>query len=322
MFQKKKIYPLQHFTPDIGSMQNNLNNDSYNDEKNRIQIIKMLIIMAVPIISLLVMTGYQLSRAVDGFTRSRRAAYFVESDFMIQKVAEKLQIERGLTAVYLGSNKTNADAKRRLIAARQETFQIIVATTRWPNDDRDKFLTSKSDAFTTLVSYRQKIDNSDVDLWTSTQVYTHMSRGLIGWTIRKQDLPDDALLNYFLASIHSQLLTIDIVGMERAIGTTMLTFCSLPLDTLMFFITTFGEKASLKRISFGRAVIRDILKEVMTRRPGLENELDNLRRDLFTIEHIHSKCNRSSTLERRSNALFFYNTVTEYMDALATSTLR
>lgn len=272
--------------------------------------------MSVPILTLLIMTGIQLSTAVDGFARSRKAGLSLESDIMIGKVIEKLQIERGMTAVYLGRNRTSEDAKRRLLVSREETFQIMVDAATWPNDEHDKFLSSKSEAYTALISYRQQIDNGAVDIWASTEIYTSMSRSLIDWIILQQALPEDKVLSYYLDSAHSQLMSLEIISLQRAFGSTMYTMCSLPYDKLLYFIQTFGEESSLREISYGRQDIRDIFDTIMNQFPGLEGAINNLHRDIFSQQNLHNECNPSKRMERQEKALLYFNTFTNFMDAL------
>ncbi|XP_071110449.1 uncharacterized protein [Haliotis cracherodii] len=133
-------------------------------------------------------------------------------------VVHLLQIERGISALYISSNG-DTTIFQGLHRARVNSDNVINSLSQWPSSSLEHF--KSLDIFHKHVNaFRERIDAGNVNVTESIDFYTWVNAVMISWAGRSVQKSSTGDLWRTLVSYHMLLLSKDEAGIERALGST------------------------------------------------------------------------------------------------------
>jgi hypothetical protein len=151
--------------------------------------VKMLAVVAIPVVALIVITSLSLHSAI----RQRNLALETVNTFslfaVVDVVCTAIRVERGMssTAMILAMNDTSANSK--LVVARGETDHVLEdQLTFWPKNliMEETNASTKASFVQFLMTYREQVDamevdSKEVDYNDILDYYEHVTCSLMDW---------------------------------------------------------------------------------------------------------------------------------------------
>ena len=255
------------------------------------------------------------------FLNFPQGVYFitVAPFFQLTDLIGNIQVQRGYTAMYLSSNKTNRDAGQKLTAAHGKTSVSIVSLSNWfeLHIIQNVFLKTKDD----LLNYIQKF-NTDVfvvkepmSLREAIKFYTDIDLALLDQMASRISVPEHDRL---LVALYALLRASDAVGIQRALGAAYWSNCQFPQGDVLWFTSLQSEdKTYLDQL------FRYHQESMQTYETGLR-ALDPLESLLISVSADMSSpsyqdiCKEMPLDERYHRSFMWFENVTDYMRHLGT----
>lgn len=135
------------------------------------------------------------------------------------KIIHSLQLERGLTALYINSGR-DISVTDRLQAAYKVTGDAVESISVWFYTDDNQtsvYLTNKRTFFQYLTSLRERRENLTFE--DAISLYTMVNQVFIQWMVNA--VKDDRNNDYWadIVAYHMLINGKENIGLERAIGT-------------------------------------------------------------------------------------------------------
>ncbi len=319
-------------TPDTISVASSYGTDALEKRKMRIlidgvlqtrsskQFLKMLSFQSVPLIALIAMCTILLYQMALVYQSAKLLKGVAEIDDNLGHLVVSLQVERGLSAAYLSSNKTQANLYAELQIARRNTDE------RFVNVD-DTMLArfsipqmgdvqNKASLYNTLWKHRLKVDRREPGTTFDTNIrfYTAITRGLIELNIiESRKLTSN--LWYQLVAKSSLLLSTDFYGIERALGSVFYVQCTLSDEILLWFKTvkTQGDLMLQQAFNYYQK-ISNHHEELVYEAGNTLNHVDSMR---FEIGANVDSCSIYDEVQIEARALEWFKNSTSLIEILA-----
>ena len=196
--------------------------DSTTSAGRRVQSLKIIGVAMIAVIGLLIFVVEDVQKAKENIDRANNLETELRASVLVASLIHRLQIERGLTVLCLGSKgkKDEENVYEKLKNARLETDKALWAT-EWPFDVeiRNEFLLSPERLQTHLNKHRDKVGEKCKNGTPEEQILFYT-------------LPIDLMLDWFFEATksNSQDIYVDLVGyymflagkdkigIERALG--------------------------------------------------------------------------------------------------------
>ena len=205
------------------------------------QLLKMLSYQLIPLIALVIMCIVLLYQSMALNAKAVLLQRIIHQNELTTDVVVALEIERGLSASFLSSNVSdNKNVFAELQVGRRSTDRAFRDIDKWPADLNDKSKLQES-----IWHHRWKVDMKDADtpLETIINFYTDITITLIKSEITNLRRIESGVW-YKLVAINSLLLSMDLYGIERALGSVYFIRCMLSDSNLDWF-TTVRSQAKL-----------------------------------------------------------------------------
>lgn len=187
----------------------------------KVQLYKVLGVMMVPILAVILQNTILLGSSVINKNQVREIQEQISTGVQLGTLIHHLQIERGVTALYISSEGDATVADKRAEVSR-DTDTILATISRWPENKNDGLtFTNKSNFQLGLNKHRYYLGRtsfSDVSVDAEITYYSDIISVLLGWvTDVVQELKGTdnwkSLVAYSLL-MHGK----ESVGVERARG--------------------------------------------------------------------------------------------------------
>ncbi|XP_064641051.1 uncharacterized protein LOC135495942 [Lineus longissimus] len=285
------------------------------------QFAKMLMVILLPIVALIVIAAVSLANAVNVNTSSLEALAEISTDMKLFDIVLSLQVERGLTAMYLSSNASNKQNLKDLQEQQAAVDKLLDGIEYLPSISiRDKNLTTKSEIWRNLKEQRREyVVNCCKSFVDGIQFYSEITLQFQNAVTEQIVLPFDGNLWKDIVAQNSLLRATDSVGIQRALGTTYFNLCGFSRENYAWFITLQAEE----EVFLSTALT---YSKLFRKHMDLENEK---HQDLFTelktfYAQIHladfvKLCTNMTEKERHILSTSWFGHMTESIEVIKTS---
>ncbi|CAH1779758.1 unnamed protein product, partial [Owenia fusiformis] len=290
---------------------------SKNPNGQRLEIIKMMVLMILPITALVILSGIALVAAVKVNNTASNVNAVIELSNQMREIVKQLQIERGITALYLSETSEDLKAKSylELVEKHRKTNVALDKTTGWTNTYRINNSDYTKEQFRfDLENYRSRLSIDSITFEQNIEYYTDIIQDLIGVTSIKTQLPHSETLWRNIVANEIILRLSDVIGIERALGSTFFVVCGFNSSRFKWFSSLCGQKQALLELLYknykdGLEIFNNALGD-----SPLMSELELVRRDILNASY--DPCVTLSSRDLRLASSNWFSNVTTYMDAI------
>ncbi|XP_070576329.1 uncharacterized protein [Ptychodera flava] len=298
-----------------------------NSESSRVlQMMKMMLIMAVPIAALIVQSSISVADTVSMKAVALELKEIVHMDNIIGEAVSNLQKERGLSAMYLSSNESADFVLVQLKKLYRETDNTVTAISPWPAEGfplhgsevlPDVALQTNKQLAGILQNHREAVQSNHtrVSVEYNIKYYTDINKALMEKSSSKLVQVQDGRLWPLLVAKASLLKTSDFFGIVRALGASYYAGCSLSTDKQVWLVEveSRGELMLEEAFRFDSFLVENY-NALFAEQYPLNETLRGMKQEIFTNEDPCVKYGADSSLLMAD--YWFYN-VTKYIDILS-----
>ncbi|XP_006825141.2 uncharacterized protein LOC100375453 [Saccoglossus kowalevskii] len=285
------------------------------------QMVKMMAIILVPIITLIVQSGLSGKETLEDRDAAALLYKSVDIDLIISAAVINLQKERGITAMYLSSNRSNLNARDSLLSLYPDTDAKLLAMFTLESGSMCDVITAVTgcrELSDFINEHRLKVLQSSVHLSIEDNIifYTSINEALMQKntnTLLKAKV--DWLWSYLVAK-SSLLSATDVIGIERALGATYYASCS-PLSTssLRWMMQVHSQGLALMREAFRYSpTLADTFYTRVEEHYPLNVSLSMMTSEVFQNS---DPCQEYGAVMSATMADYWFGNMTEYIDILA-----
>ncbi|OWA54018.1 Guanylate cyclase 2G, partial [Hypsibius exemplaris] len=134
----------------------------------RKRVLKLLLVMFVPVVVLVLQCALTMSASTTRKANTHATELAITSSVQVGEVVTRLQRERGMTSLFLGSKKSSLEEQNQTTLPLDKLFSIVLCSV--PRKKRILFVNSNSEAWNNLVKLRTASDQGigAVVLWPGT----------------------------------------------------------------------------------------------------------------------------------------------------------
>ncbi|XP_077982049.1 uncharacterized protein LOC144437055 [Glandiceps talaboti] len=266
----------------------------------------MLAILFAPIIVIVIQTGLQVQGTVKNKSDVEDARSEIRISIYTGALVTALQRERGMTAVYLSSN--SSDALSNLRSFYENTNAAINDISVWPAEEKDgPEFASKESFYKYLHDHRSKVQaggyfKKEIDF------YTYINNMIISWVTARIDMTADWVLWRAVMAYDTLLRTKDAMGIERAMGGTFYGMGGFTLEESQWFCEISAATETLMKQSKQYfQPVQDKYDEIMSLDSSkrLRRELDKLKREIYANNITNADVIQS---------LYWFDNMTNYIN--------
>ena len=200
-----------------------LSGDPLTKHGTRVQLVKMLVFVLVPIVILFSETVWILTNYTIVFQTASDVQKNVLFSINSGAIVHRLQIERGTTALYV-SSKGDSRMYAVLELQRRKVDEAINNLTSWPEyaDRSVKQYSSKEAYYSSILSHRNSLQHNETSIRSEIEFYSPFIEEIIAWIGRSvwQSGVRDMATWPSLIAYHLLMVSKEHAGVERAIGST------------------------------------------------------------------------------------------------------
>lgn len=327
LFHKRKIQPIKRTEQTNGqkgerteSISQFFDNKHDHDQHRLKETLKMLSVMAVPVLMLISITAVTLHNAQQLNTQLHTAERTLKESLSVASLIGNLQKERGISSLFIGSSGGDDEIKRTLTTISGWTDNSLVAVLAQNREFNFGF--DVMGLFVTTHNITQILNMNRAGAWSrsitaehNVLFYSNLNKGLINSMTGLIVLPSgDNIWKQYVA-ISNLLPATEAEGIIRAVGSSFFPSCQLSdnfhrwiieliakfdylVDTALVFNNDLSE------------VYEDLLQEI----PGIQYNLSIMTEELIDRNYVYVCMNQTET-ERVMKGLLWFNTITTYINA-------
>ncbi len=278
---------------------------------------KVSTIIMIPVLALISITATTLSKTIHTSTLASDANAAIQNAFLVSKLVGRLQIERGLTAMYLSSNKTNSLAFKKLTAARLKTDDHVKMLNDWLDltlRSTNTTLKSTGELGDYIMRHRFQVAVHPMSFEENINFYTELNIEFLDVSAKSIHVESQ---DRYLVAFDSLLRAGDAAGIQRALGSSYWAPCRFSPSNFRWFqdlnahVQTFLQQL-FQYHTPSRTNYIDGLKLL----DPLENTLLTVSNNMLT--HSYSdKCMLFIIDNRYQRAVWWFDNMTKYINHLA-----
>ncbi|XP_072051892.1 uncharacterized protein [Amphiura filiformis] len=217
------------------------------------RLAKTIIVIIIPLITLIAICIVSLAENIEILRTEHQTISAIHSNNQFNRVVLSLMAERGLSAIYLGSDETTTDEVYiQLSHMRSLTDEPLENLMVWPSDglrtSAGHFQT-KADLHNRIDKFRHVIDKRiNVTIERDINFYTYITKAFTKEAIYKSRSHDGNLWPGIVAQ-DSLLQSADYLGITRAIGGTRFAGCYLDSTLSSLFKEAYLKEDLLMNIA-------------------------------------------------------------------------
>ncbi|KAK3104351.1 hypothetical protein FSP39_000103 [Pinctada imbricata] len=274
----------------------------------KIQIGKIVLSAIIPIILLFGETTYRLIVSVTELKKVNGIQDEILFSLETGTVVHYLQIERGTTALFIGSNGS-ATVYNNLLAKYELTDDAIDSLTKWPTTTYPAHFQTRAIFKNHILEFRNNLVpwRMHVSVAEDIKFYTDDNAVIISWVADSAKKSEGGTTWQTLIAYHMLILSKEQAGIERALGGVFFAQGSFSLDELLWYNEkkTLGE-TYLERAEQYSSTIESMLSERYTS-TSLHGQLQIMKS--FIMQN-------DSSMSSVSAGIQWFDNMTEYINIL------
>ncbi len=277
---------------------------------------KVSTIVLIPVLALIAITANTLIKATNTSRIAGDAEVAIQNAILVSELVGTLQIERGLTAMYLSSNKTNLIAYEKLNDARLKTDTHINMLNEWAYltlPTANTTLTSRDQLTEYIRNYRSLVKEDPVSLLDNINFYTELDLKFLD--VSAESIHVDSQDRYLVA-FYSLLRAGDAAGIQRALGSSYWAPCHFSHSTLVLF-----QDLRSQTNTFLHQLFQYHIPSISHYNSGLQ-QLHPLQEILATVltnmldQSYPEECKQFTVENRYKRAVWWFDNMTIYIEHL------
>ncbi|KXJ18569.1 Atrial natriuretic peptide receptor 1 [Exaiptasia diaphana] len=271
--------------------------------------VKILSVSLFSVVVLLILLSMDVNSALTLVTKERALQESVGVSIKVAELIHNLQVERGLTVLYISSGR-NASRVGALKKARAKTSTSITKVPSWP-DEVPSHIFRSQEAFTQEIeSHREVVDNSqNSTIESEIKYYTNIIDMSLNWlfqSVMKNTLNERI---FDLLGYYQFLVAKDKTGIERALGGSFFArgYFNDTKDLLWYAEQKLIGDAFLNSSKDLMKFLNDEYNDLVSKKAEVMNELKVKRSIIF--ENKPAKGNGTA-------GQVWFDLITEYMEVL------
>ncbi len=223
--------------------------------KRPYQMIKMIVVLVVPIIALFGLTIAGLVDAVITFQDAARTTESIEHAMTVTRLVTRLQIERGLTSMFL-SIAPNSTKFEEILANLSDSKAITDSRLddiiNWPTGVvfRKQSLPKLIDFRNLLQDFRLSALDRNSTSKDAVYFFTDTNAALLDSSVSVIDLPSNGNLWPLLMSFAAMSKATECSGIQRAIGSSFHNPCTMEKGLPEFFMWIEAQRVTYTDTAF------------------------------------------------------------------------
>lgn len=278
---------------------------------------RMVIVISVPLIFLLGLTIQALVLSIEHQRGSFIALTTVEQSIAISKFVNKMQIERGLTAVFISTNRTDFYSYNKLLSARGETEMEVSRLSNIPTIMVEEESTdSVMEMMDVIREHRTNADISQpiMTFEENIEFYTYINDQLLKATSRGLKVREE---DRWLMAFSFLLSVGDIAGVQRALGASYFGTCILSKENKKWLTELIIRHETFLELAFtfhpeSKEIYDSHIDDLLPVREEIDLVLRNLRNDSYS-----QACMQMLSMERNDKRSYYFDNMTIYIDKVA-----
>ncbi|CAG2187477.1 Receptor-type guanylate cyclase gcy-9,Receptor-type guanylate cyclase gcy-27,Receptor-type guanylate cyclase gcy-7,Receptor-type guanylate cyclase gcy-22,Receptor-type guanylate cyclase gcy-11,Guanylyl cyclase GC-E,Receptor-type guanylate cyclase gcy-17,Retinal guanylyl cyclase 1,Receptor-type guanylate cyclase gcy-12,Receptor-type guanylate cyclase daf-11,Guanylate cyclase 2G,Olfactory guanylyl cyclase GC-D,Receptor-type guanylate cyclase gcy-3,Receptor-type guanylate cyclase gcy-23,Guanylyl cyclase, memb len=270
-------------------------------------LVKILVLTIIPIIVLLIQGWITIAEDNNHVVTQNKVEADIKFSVEIGLLVHNLQIERGITALYVSSGRM--DILPALQNKRTMTDISLLTLGKWISLSTPRYFQSRKTYFQRLREYRNTFDNLNKSSSEVIRFYSYNNDVILDWL--GSVITDAKYITGTswqpLVAYHMILLSKEQAGMERALGGVYYAKGSVVLPELLWY----KEKATLGASYLARSMqySTTVQQQINSRYTSseLESVINIMRSDILANNSTHGSVETSNS---------WFNNITSYIDLL------
>lgn len=281
----------------------------------RMQMLKMISVMLLPISAVVVFSAMNLSRSLGMFNNAELARQTVLLSLRMDELVTALQRERGWSVVYLTSGDVNSGAREAVDNIRTTTDKIVKSFQRSVLEDVISTLTAGEtiDFYRYLTDERKKIDNFNVTFQEAIQTYTRVIAAVGGGVSSGPGFSTIGSLQQMFVATNSILRATDVYGIQRALGSSFYTNCEMQSAEYEWYTSLTGQSSAL--VAFVSNYDAPSGHQIATEINAFNTVFEDLKNCMWN-DSCKESCRNMTTEEKFWRSSQWFTNVTVLVDAI------
>ncbi|XP_072020350.1 uncharacterized protein [Amphiura filiformis] len=282
---------------------------------------KILIFQVIPLIVLVAFSVLSLKETVKRLKSAEAIQEHVYANQRIGDLIVALQIERGLSAMYLGSQRSNPDVLEQLYIGHLYSNIALSALDVWPAEgiysQNVGKLATKSDLEEKIKLHRWQVTNKSGKTSVTHNVlfYTAVNRALMVSGIQEIIENDQHAIWSKLVARNNLLHSSDMFGIMRALGSVHYSSCKLSETDLDWFVKVSAQGELLLEQAFDYYMsLAEEYYNLINAHESLMQGLSNMTSDI--IRNVDA-CEKYGTLTARDKSFQWFWNMTVVIQSIA-----
>lgn len=290
------------------------------EAKNNSTLIKnkLIFLVIMPVCGLILMASIFSVKSYQKHLNLNKLEKLVVLCTKTSFLIHELQIERGASAGYLGNKEEFYDLlqlQREKTNKRQnELYDFLTHFDKTSfNEEFNHNLERALKELEKLNAYREKVDLTLIDTKESIAFYTHLNKRFLHTILHISKIASNAELSLHLISYVNFLFAKDVVGIQRALGTTILNEAYLNKDLLNeFYNLTQIENVYMEKFKIYSS--EETLKFYNRLLMGKDiDEVNRISEDILQYKHYD---NSHKAIKNPHNAQYWFENITSKINKL------
>ncbi|XP_038070397.1 uncharacterized protein LOC119739493 [Patiria miniata] len=279
---------------------------------------KMLAVIVIPLVALTVMSALSLATTVSQLRDSQATLEAISASDRMTDLILALQVERGLTATFVSSNRTGAELSNTLREKRSSTDRAVnLLETLSELQVSGEVISTKNGLLSALDRYRQTVDTVEDVLPIANVInfYTDINHQLlIGALTLSTNLKEGSLWPRIVCK-DGLLQTADLYGIQRALGSSFYAGCSLSPENLEWFrnLLSSGDSQITTVFAYSEQTAALYTDLVRSKDPA-ESHINTMRQEIILGGN---PCESSGEEQARLMSDYWFGNMTIFVDIVA-----
>ncbi|KAK3086158.1 hypothetical protein FSP39_014444 [Pinctada imbricata] len=207
---------------------------------------KMILVIIIPLTGLIVLSSMNLRDATVTRDLTKSSMQSMAYSEETAELVKMLQRERGVSCMYLSTLSLQPEFLAEVRNKTDDKLDTLHFPVNGLHVNR-RTLKSKQELLNYLNDRRGNVTDRLVTVSENLDAYTFLNRALIKYGINILQLPEVMSLHSTMVSYSSLLMWSDVLGIQRALGSTFYTDCSSIDENRRFYLMLHGEASSTKQ---------------------------------------------------------------------------
>lgn len=265
---------------------------------------RMLMVILIPTIGLTSLSAQALHQTLDLHSDTQAGIESIKYSNKIGHLVKHLQRERGASTLKVTSNSSPA-----ILSVYRNATQACLNELGFYANSYVSSNTTKKDVFDSILTFRDQVDLFNVSGKDTIVFYTNINDVLITHSKRTLILPNNKELHQLTEASVILLKLTDVLGIERALGSTFYVSCPFSDHDLHWFLRIDGTAEYL----FYATSTNDpwMEKQFKIHKADMTEVITNLQEDKMIMTKT-SNCSATSM----ARSIFWFSNMTIYIDIL------